>query len=159
MSVLRSGYGESRWASIKRGRVKRASRALRYRIEPFDMANLQNQLFARCDFGQLAGVLRILRDGLLDQKVFARGKERVRNRVVRVRRRRDRGRINHCGKFLQRSRRCDAVFARDGIRSMRIDIIDRAEVDRRQLGIEARVVRADVPDAGNTDSEVFLGEV
>ena len=60
-----------------------------HRIESLDVADLKNQLIARGQFCQLGRVLRIFRDRLLNQQMFALLQKRKRDFVVRACRRRD----------------------------------------------------------------------
>ena len=119
------------------------------------MADLKNQLITRCQFCQLSRVLRIFRDRLLNQQMFAATQQRKRNLVVRACRRRDRRRVHQFGEFLKRLGRSHAVFFCNRTRSRKIDIVNGGKVRGRNLGIEPRMIAPDMADADDANARSF----
>ncbi len=56
---------------------------LEHGIEPLDVADLQDEVFLLGNFAQLGGLRGIVRDGFLDEHVFAGGEQLLRDFVMR----------------------------------------------------------------------------
>src|SRR5712691_9917104 len=85
--------------------------------------------------------------------MFALRKQRMRNFVMGVGRRRDRCGIYHCREFFQRLCGGYAKFFRDRLRFGKIDIVDRGELGGRNIGIKSGVIAPDMPNAHNADAK------
>jgi hypothetical protein len=81
------------------------------------MANLQNETIACSQVRQFAGMRGVVGNRLLDKHMFAALKERPRDLVMRVRRRRHRSGVNHLNKLIEGSCRRRAKFLPDCIAS------------------------------------------
>src|SRR6266705_5463598 len=92
---------------------------------------------------------------LLNQQMFAARQQGTRNFVVRIGRRRNRGGIDHLNKFVERLRRRNAIFFRNGVRFRKIDIVNRGKLRRGSFSVEPGMIASTVSDANNADSQVF----
>ena len=70
------------------------------RIESFDVADLEDAVALSGEFGELAGGLRCVGDGLLDEEMLAALEQKFPNFVVGDGRRANRGRIDQFGELL-----------------------------------------------------------
>ena len=95
----------------------------------------------------------IVGNRFFNQQMFAVRKQGPPHLVMRIRRRRNRSRINHLNKLVERFRRRRAKFFPDGVPSPKIEIVHRGELGRRNLRIEPRVVVPNMPDANDANAQ------
>ena len=142
---------------MKRGCVRRASSALKHRIEALDVADLQNELPLRRELGQLARLGGVFRDRFLDQQMLSFFQERTRDREMRIGRRGDGGGVDQLRKFLERTGRAHLVLLRNLRGGYGVGVVDGGEIGRVRFGVETRVIFPDMPDADHSDAKSFHG--
>ena len=125
------------------------------RIESFDVTHLQNKPVPRRQLRQLAGVAGVVGNWFLDQQMFAPSKQRTRNFVMCIRRRRHRGGVNQFHELIERLRRARVKFFSNGVRFRKIDVMNRGKVRRGNFGVEPGVIAPDVTDPNNSDTKFF----
>src|SRR5205823_7613528 len=87
--------------------------------------------------------------------MFAFGKERARNLVMRVRGRCDGSRIDQSDEFVEGLCRCGAELYRNGAIADRIDVIDCGELSGPNLRIQPRMIAPDMANPNNTNAQIF----
>ena len=100
-------------------------------------------------------VTRLFGDRFLDEQMLAPRQQLARDGKMHARRGRNRGSVNHSGKFAERCRGFSFVFPSNFVGSRRINIENRDEFRIWQLGIDARVIAADVTDAYDANAQFF----
>ena len=140
---------------MKRGFVSRFSKALKNRIETLHVADLQDKLPRRGQLGQFRRISGVFRDRFFDQQMLAPVQQFVRDVEMRVRRGRDRGGVHLFRKLFKVSGGQHAKFLRETARRGRIRVENGRELFGGKLGIKARVVLPNVPDADNTNPKRF----
>ena len=96
------------------------------------------------------------KSGLFDEKMFALREERLCHLIVRARGCGDGGRIHHFRKLFERFGRGHAVLPGDGIGPGGVHVVNRGELNRREFGIKPGMIRADVPDAGDAETQRLI---
>lgn len=124
-------------------------------IESFDVTNLEDQLISRGERGQFTRLFRTLSNRFFDEEMFSGAKKRMCDLIMTIRRSRDRSSVDQFAKMLQRCCRSCAIFFADGGRPRAVCVVDGGKFDVGHLGVEARVVAADVSDANDTDAKLF----
>src|SRR5437016_14301564 len=87
--------------------------------------------------------------------MFASLQESERDFVVRIRRRRDRSRVDELSKLIERFGRSRAVFFCNRVRPRKIDIVDGSKVRYRNFRIQPRMIASDMANANDTDAQFF----
>src|SRR5260370_28033810 len=78
--------------------------------------------------------------------------QRMPDLIVRVRRRRDRSRIDKFAKLFERFRGSDAILLRNRVGTIRIYIVNGGKFRRRNLRIKPGVIAPDVADANDANA-------
>ena len=123
------------------------------RIEPLDVADLEHKLALARERRQCARVLRAFGDRLFHQHMLSALEQKAHDLKVRGRRRGHGRGIDQARKFLQRGRRLAAVLPRHLLRDAETTVVDRREIDARELRENSRVIPPDVAGADDADAD------
>src|SRR5215831_18360908 len=126
-----------------------------HRIEPFDMANLEDKATARSQFRQFGSMCSVVGDRLLDQHMFALGKESACNLIMSIRGCCHGSGVNHRAEIIKGFGCGRPEFARNCAAPQRLDVVNRGELSRRNFCVEPCMIASDMPNTNNANAQLF----
>ena len=124
-------------------------------IEPFHVADLQDEPLFSSHLCQVARVAGLFGDRFLDQQMFALRQQIARDRKMHARRSGDRGSVNHSGELIERRCGFSFVLSTNFVCSCQINIENCDQFRIWQFGINARVIAANVTDTNDANAQFF----